>query len=626
MKHRFKTFIVSAFLLTSAVTVSAQQALPVYLDESKSVEQRIDDALSRMTLDEKIAVIHAQSKFSSRGIPRLGFPDFWTDDGPHGVRPDVLWDEWEQAGQTNDSCVAFPALTCLAASWNPQMAQLYGKSLGEEALYRGKDMILGPGVNIYRTPLGGRNFEYMGEDPFLTSTMVVPYIIGLQSNGVSACVKHFCLNNDEEYRHQVNVKISDRALHEIYLPAFKAAVQKGHVWALMGAYNLYKDEHNCHNEYLLKDLLKGKWGFDGVVVSDWGGTHNTDQAVHNGLDMEFGSWTNGLSEGASNAYDSYYLANPYKKGILSGKYSMDELNDKVRRVLRLYYRTTMAKRGHGLLCSESHYDAAKRIGEDGIVLLKNDGGVLPIDVDGLNRPIRPNGHNMPNKPNKPNKPKAQKTMTDHIITFTIRLIVAMILGGIVGLEREYRAKDAGFRTHFLVAIGSALFTLISMYGFADGVKDTSRVAAQVVSGIGFLGAGIIVFQRNVIRGLTTAAGLWVTAAIGMACGVGQFYMAVLVTLLILIGLEVLNRFIPHIGSSSVQLSFSSPSRKDVADAIMNIRKIVVDVISYEIKNKESDKGEYYKVQMEVRTKHRQRNDRILEILKDFDNVNIIDVE
>ncbi len=234
--------------------------------------------------------------------------------------------------------------------------------------------------------------------------------------------------------------------------------------------------------------------------------------------------------------------------------------------------------------------------------------------------------NMPNKPNKPNKPKAQKTMTDHIITFTIRLIVAMILGGIVGLEREYRAKDAGFRTHFLVAIGSALFTLISMYGFADGVKDTSRVAAQVVSGIGFLGAGIIVFQRNVIRGLTTAAGLWVTAAIGMACGVGQFYMAVLVTLLILIGLEVLNRFIPHIGSSSVQLSFSSPSRKDVADAIMNIRKIVVDVISYEIKNKESDKGEYYKVQMEVRTKHRQRNDRILEILKDFDNVNIIDVE
>ena len=157
------------------------QVIPVYLDETKPVEQRIDDALSRMTLEEKIAVIHAQSKFSSPGVKRLGFPDFWTDDGPHGVRPDVLWDEWEQAGQSNDSCVAFPALTCLAATWNPGMARLYGESLGEEALYRDKDMILGPGVNIYRTPLGGRNFEYMGEDPWLASRMVVPYIQGLQS-------------------------------------------------------------------------------------------------------------------------------------------------------------------------------------------------------------------------------------------------------------------------------------------------------------------------------------------------------------------------------------------------------------------------------------------------------------
>lgn len=376
MNCKLKTFVLSTFLFFGYFMANAQ--LPVYLDDTKPIEQRVEDALSRMTLNEKIAVIHAQSKFSSRGVPRLGLPDFWTDDGPHGVRPDVLWDEWEQAGQTNDSCVAFPALTCLAASWNPTMAHLYGKSLGEEALYRGKDMILGPGVNIYRTPLGGRNFEYMGEDPFLTSTMVVPYIQGLQSNGVSACVKHFCLNNDEEYRHQVNVTVSDRALHEIYLPAFYAAVKKGHVWALMGAYNFYKDQHNCHNQYLLNDLLKGQWGFDGVVVSDWGGTHDTDQAVKNGLDMEFGSWTNGLNNGTSNAYDSYYLADPYKNGIISGKYTDKELNDKVRRVLRLYFRTTMAKRGHGFLCSEAHYDAAKKIAEDGIVLLKNDGKVLPI--------------------------------------------------------------------------------------------------------------------------------------------------------------------------------------------------------------------------------------------------------
>ena len=368
----------SFLLLTLPFLAFAQQ--PVFLDDSQPIERRIDDAMSRMTLQEKINILHAQSKFSSHGIPRLGFPDFWTDDGPHGVRPDVLWDEWEQAGQTNDSCVAFPALTCLAATWNPSLAWHYGRSLGEEARYRGKDMILGPGVNILRTPLGGRNFEYMGEDPYLVSTMVVPYIRGLQSNGVAACVKHFALNNDEENRHQVNVKVSDRALHEIYLPAFHAAVTKGGAWGLMGAYNLYRGEHNCHNEYLLKDLLKGQWGFDGVVVSDWGGCHDTDQAVNNGLDMEFGSWTDGLHTGASNAYDSYYLANAYRDGLLSGKYSMQTLNDKVRRVLRLFFRTTMARRGHGSLCSDAHYQTARRIADEGIVLLQNTGGVLPLDL------------------------------------------------------------------------------------------------------------------------------------------------------------------------------------------------------------------------------------------------------
>lgn len=368
----------SILLLALPLLVSAQQ--PLYLDDSQPIERRIDDAMSRMTLQEKINILHAQSKFSSRGVPRLGFPDFWTDDGPHGVRPDVLWDEWEQAGQTNDSCVAFPVLTCLAATWNPSLAWHYGRSLGEEARYRGKDMILGPGVNILRTPLGGRNFEYMGEDPYLVSTMVVPYIRGLQSNGVAACVKHFALNNDEENRHQVNVKVSDRALHEIYLPAFHAAVTKGGAWGLMGAYNLYRNEHNCHNEYLLKDLLKGQWGFDGVVVSDWGGCHDTDQAVNNGLDMEFGSWTDGLHTGASNAYDSYYLANAYRDGLLSGKYSMQTLNDKVRRVLRLFFRTTMARRGHGALCSDAHYQTARRIADEGIVLLQNTGGVLPLDL------------------------------------------------------------------------------------------------------------------------------------------------------------------------------------------------------------------------------------------------------
>ena len=374
----YRGFWIALSMIHCPLSVSFAQT-PVYLDETKPVEQRIDDALARMTLDEKIAVIHAQSKFSSPGVKRLGFPDLWTDDGPHGVRPDVLWDEWVQAGQTNDSCVAFPALTCLAATWNPALSRLYGESLAEEALYRGKHVILGPGVNINRTPFNGRNFEYMGEDPWLASRMVVPYIQGLQSKGVAACVKHYALNNDEEYRHQVNVIVSDRALHEIYLPAFKAAIQEGGAWAVMGSYNLYQNQHNCHNATLLNKILKQDWGFDGVVISDWGGCHNTEEAIQNGLDLEFGSWTDGLTMGVTNAYDNYYMALPYKRLIREFKYSTKELDEKVRRVLRLFYRTTMNRqRPFGFLCSESHYEAALKIAQQGIVLLKNDRKILPV--------------------------------------------------------------------------------------------------------------------------------------------------------------------------------------------------------------------------------------------------------
>lgn len=226
----------------------------------------------------------------------------------------------------------------------------------------------------------------MGEDPFLTSVMVVPYIQGLQSKGVAACVKHYCLNNDEEYRHQVNVIVSDRALHEIYLPAFKAAVEKGKTWGIMGAYNLYKNEHNCHNQWTLNKILKGDWKYDGVVVSDWGGAHDMEQSVRNGLDMEFGTWTDGLTMGATNAYDNYYLSLPYLKAIQEGKFTQEELNDKVRRVLRLFYRTTMnPNRPHGFLCSESHYAAAKQIAEEGIVLLQNKNNILPINIQSTKR-------------------------------------------------------------------------------------------------------------------------------------------------------------------------------------------------------------------------------------------------
>ena len=355
---------------------------PAYLDESLPIDVRVEDALSRMTLEEKVKILHAQSKFSSAGVPRLGIPEIWTTDGPHGIRPEVMWDEWDQARWTNDSCVAFPALTCLAATWNEEMSALYGKSIGEEARYRDKDVLLGPGVNIYRTPLNGRNFEYMGEDPFLASKMVVPYIQEVQKNGVAVCVKHYALNNQEAKRHEYDAVIDDRTLYEIYLPAFKAAVQEGGAWSIMGAYNLYKGQHLCHNQYMLNDILKGEWGFDGVVISDWGGTHDTDQAINNGLDLEFGTWTNGLNMSSSNSYDTYYLADPYLAKLRSGEASEEVLNDKARRVLRLIFRTAMNNsKPAGSMRSPEHYEAARRIAGEGIVLLKNDNDVLPVDLE-----------------------------------------------------------------------------------------------------------------------------------------------------------------------------------------------------------------------------------------------------
>ena len=277
MKH---ILAIALSLTTAAGIFSAGAVKPAFRDASLPLEQRVEDALSRMTTEEKIGIIHAQSKFCSKGVPRLGIPELWTTDGPHGIRPEVLWDEWEQAGWTNDSCVAFPALTCLAATWDPDMSALYGTSIGEEARYRGKDVLLGPGVNIYRTPLNGRNFEYMGEDPYLASRMVVPYVQKLQEQGVAACVKHYALNNNEVNRHTTNVVIDDRTLYEIYLPAFKAAVQEGGAWSIMAAYNLYGDRHLCHNDRLLNKILKEEWGFDGAVISDWGGTHDTLSLIH----------------------------------------------------------------------------------------------------------------------------------------------------------------------------------------------------------------------------------------------------------------------------------------------------------------------------------------------------------
>lgn len=343
------------------------------------IEEKVESTLAQMTLDEKIAVIHAQSKFSSPGVPRLGIPEIWMMDGPHGVRPETLWDNWASALWTSDSCTAYPALTCLAASWDKEMSSLYGRSVGEEARYRKKNVLLGPGVNICRTPLCGRNFEYMGEDPYLAGKMCVPYIQGLQNNNVAACVKHYALNDQEFKRSRVNVNIDDRALYEIYLPAFKMAVQEGGAWSIMSSYNLYQNQWVSHNRRLITDILKDEWEFDGAVVSDWGAVHDTEETVRAGMDMEFGTGTNGVDRNVENAYDYYHMAKPYKEKILAGELPVEELDEKVRRVLRLNFRTQMGG-NFGSMCTPEHFADCRKIGSAGIVLLKNEDNVLPMSL------------------------------------------------------------------------------------------------------------------------------------------------------------------------------------------------------------------------------------------------------
>ncbi len=374
-------YLLAAFLILTSFGLTAQQKKPVYLDNNQPVEMRVKDALSRMTLDEKVKLCTAQSIFSSNGVPRLGIPEIWMSDGPHGVRMENLWVIWEQAHWTNDSCTAFPALTCLAASWNPTMSLQYGIAIGEEARYRNKQVLLGPGVNIYRTPLNGRNFEYLGEDPFLASKMVVPYIQGVQQNGVAACVKHFALNNQEKWRHNINVELSDRALNEIYLPAFKAAVTEGKAWAIMGSYNKIRGEYACHNNLMLNKILKGDWKFDGCVISDWGGTHDTKQAIFNGLDIEMGTETDGLSSRKAIPYADYCLANPYLKMLKSGEVPLSNIEDKASRILRMIFRTSMdANKPYGSLATEEHHQVGRKVAEEGIVLLQNSAKLLPLDA------------------------------------------------------------------------------------------------------------------------------------------------------------------------------------------------------------------------------------------------------
>lgn len=377
-----KKYLFTLLLAAIATASPAQKARPLYLDANAPMESRVQDALSRMTTHEKIQIIHAQSKFTSAGVPRLGIRQLNMDDGPHGVREELEWNTWKVAKWTNDSVVAFPSLTCLAATWNPAMSALYGNAVSEEFAFRGKDILLGPGVNIQRTPFCGRAFEYMGEDPCLAGRMVVPYIQSAQQNGVACCLKHFALNNQEIDRFAVDVKVSERALREIYLPAFERAVKEGKVWSIMGAYNLWQGVHCCQNDSLLNGILKREWGFDGAVVSDWGGTTDTWQAATGGLDIEMGSYTDGKLKESEFTYDDYYMARPLEKLVSEGKISMSVLDEKAGRVLRTMFRTSMnPDKAIGSQCSEAHYDACREIAEEGIVLLKNAKGILPIAAD-----------------------------------------------------------------------------------------------------------------------------------------------------------------------------------------------------------------------------------------------------
>ena len=355
------------FLLLPLFTLNAQQ------------DSIVENIISQLTIVEKVAMCHAQSKFSSPGIPRLGIPELWMSDGPHGIRPEINWDDWGYANWTNDYVTAFPALSCLAATFNPDLSMQYGTSIGQQARYRKKDILLGPGVNIYRTPLNGRNFEYMGEDPYLASVMVVPYIKGVQKSGVAACVKHYALNNQELWRGHINVEVSDRALHEIYLPAFKAAVKQGNVWAIMGSYNKFRGQHCSHNDLLLNKILKKNWGFDGVVISDWAGTHNTHEAIYNGLDIEMGTPSD-QSHSKRYPYKSNFLGDAFLKKVIDGEVKQSILDDKVRRILRLMMRTSMNKnRPFGSINNKQHYETAYKVASEGVVLLKNRDNLLPIE-------------------------------------------------------------------------------------------------------------------------------------------------------------------------------------------------------------------------------------------------------
>ncbi len=367
--------MLALLLAVAFVAALPAEERPPYRNPALSIEVRIDDVVARLTLEEKIAFVHGNGKFRSGGAERLGLPYLWTADGPHGIREESKLDSWEPAGWTNDYATALPTGIALASTWSNELAEAYGRVLGEEARAREKHVVLGPALNIMRTPLCGRNYDYFGEDPWLAGRITVGYVRGMQAEQTVASLKHFALNNQETQRGSIDVQIDERTLREIYLPAFEAGVREGGALSVMGAYNKVRGQHACHHDYLLNQVLKREWGFAGAVISDWGGTHDTDEAVRNGLDLEMGT---------AGPYEQYYLANPFLEGIRSGRYPVSLLDDKVRRNLRLLFAAgAVDGRRPGSINTREHLAVARRIAQEGMVLLKNEPAVLPLDLAGL---------------------------------------------------------------------------------------------------------------------------------------------------------------------------------------------------------------------------------------------------
>lgn len=347
--------------------------------EKVQMEKRIEKLIKKMTLEEKVGLLHGNSKFYVAGVERLGIPEWSLSDGPHGVRAEINRHDWAYAGWTNDSASYFPTGTAFAATWNPELAYRRGEVLGEEARWRKKDVLLGPGVNIIRSPLCGRNFEYMSEDPYMNSVLAVAYIKGLQSRDVACSVKHFAVNNQETNRTTVDVECSERALREIYLPAFKAAVQEGGALTVMAAYNKFRGEFCAENNYLVRKILRNEWGFDGVYVTDWGAAHSTVPSMEAGLDLEMGTLID--------KYEDWYYANPLIEAVKSGKIPMSLVDEKEGDVLRVMIKTNVLdpkKRfGPGSMNTKEHQQATYDAAAEAIVLLKNQNNLLPLDFSSI---------------------------------------------------------------------------------------------------------------------------------------------------------------------------------------------------------------------------------------------------